>query len=609
MPDEDAVSAMRQRATLSSLALGGFLALLGGILAFAAWKGFEDLGLLLQAAGVLLLTLGLGLSYKSGPYERLRKKLREHGRLREIQEWQTLKVASMLLNLLTLVAIIVVLLAAASRLDLVRVDLQGKALTRIIVLLQAVLGVNLAFAVLQSLRVSPEQDRTGLNKAFHIITLSGLIIAAVGAVFLNRLVPAGDAGVLGTGDSPLLLLVAYTYAGIDAFIGRSLPTLYVLFSEERDVYQGHTYFSRAKSVVAPTMIAFALLFLVFLLFIVFGATVVGAFGTALRQPAFIALVALMVAAVVAAVIIAMRLGRREDRLQVYREEKQGLVGTERIIVVTSLAVALLFFGIAVVLGVGRELFGMDRRHWLDFTSLGLMALLGPYGFYKAHDAKRVRRLEERFPDFLRDLASSHRGGLTLPAAVTVAARGEYGPLTLEIKKMADQMSWNVAFSDAMTRFADRVRTPLIQRAVALIREAGRSGGSTSEVLYAAARDAREIKNMENERRLSMTLYGIIIYITFFVFLVVAAVLFNQFVPQLIASSKALEEAGAQAASFQINSLSEEAYRGFYFSASLVQAVGSGIVAGMMSTGRAILGMRHAFVMVVFAYLAFALFLV
>ena len=50
--------------------------------------------------------------------------------------------------------------------------------------------------------------------------------------------------------------------------------------------------------------------------------------------------------------------------------------------------------------------------------------------------------------FLRDVAASHRGGLTLTASVQIAAKGEYGELTPEIRKMADQLSWNVPFNEA-----------------------------------------------------------------------------------------------------------------------------------------------------------------
>jgi hypothetical protein len=50
------------------------------------------------------------------------------------------------------------------------------------------------------------------------------------------------------------------------------------------------------------------------------------------------------------------------------------------------------------------------------------------------------------------------------------------------------------------------------------------------------------------------------------------------------------------------------YRVFYFLAALVQGLGNGLVAGLMTSGRASDGLRHAFLMALIAYAAFALVL-
>jgi flagellar protein FlaJ len=264
-----------------------------------------------------------------------------------------------------------------------------------------------------------------------------------------------------------------------------------------------------------------------------------------------------------------------------------------------------------LLAGGIALPGIPTTAWVHFVCLGVLAALGPYGFYMSREARRIRGLEERFADFLRDVASGHQGGLTLPAAVIVASHGEYGPLTPEVQKMADQLSWNLPFTEALERFAERVDTPLVRRAVNLVLQANRSGGSTIEVLLAASRDAREIKSLETERRLTMSLYTVVIYITFLVFLGVAAVLYASFVPKLVAASQA-----AQAANLGSGgvggiggpSLNLRDFQVFYFMAAIMQGLGDGIVAGLMGTGRAVLGLRHAFLMVLIAYLTFTFFL-
>lgn len=284
----------------------------------------------------------------------------------------------------------------------------------------------------------------------------------------------------------------------------------------------------------------------------------------------------------------------------------------RLVLGASITGAALLLVPGALLAAGIALPGIPITAWIHFVCLGTLAGLGPYGFYAAREARRVRGIEERFADFLRDVASGHQGGLTLPAAVIVASRGEYGPLTPEVQKMAEQLSWNLPFTEALERFAERVDTPLVRRAVNLILQANRSGGSTIEVLMAASRDAREIKSLETERRLTMSLYTVVIYVTFFVFLGVAAVLYASFVPKLVEASQAAQGAqlGASGpvAGLGGPSLSLRDFQVFYFMAAIMQGLGDGIVAGLMGTGRAALGLRHSFLMVLVAYVTFTFFL-
>jgi flagellar protein FlaJ len=295
----------------------------------------------------------------------------------------------------------------------------------------------------------------------------------------------------------------------------------------------------------------------------------------------------------------------------YRTPRDERQLRRRLILGASLLGATLLLIPGALLAVGVALPGLPPEAWVHFVCLGVLAGLGPYGFYMAREARRIRGLEDRFADFLRDVASGHQGGLTLPAAVIVAARGEYGPLTPEVKRMSDQLSWNLPFTEALERFAERVDTPLVRRAVNLVLQANRSGGSTIEVLMAASRDAREIKSLENERHLTMGLYTVVIYVTFLVFLGVAAVLYASFVPKLVAASESAQAASLGAdtvAGIGGPALHLRDFQVFYFMAAIMQGLGDGIVAGLMGTGRAVLGLRHAFLMVLIAYLTFTFFL-
>ncbi|MEZ5335041.1 MAG: type II secretion system F family protein [Methanolobus sp.] len=137
-------------------------------------------------------------------------------------------------------------------------------------------------------------------------------------------------------------------------------------------------------------------------------------------------------------------------------------------------------------------------------------------FHKKY--KRTDTIEEYLPTFLRDISEMSRAGLTLPRAVNTVAKGEYGALTKEVQSMDAAMSWGVSFEDSLISFSKRVPTPIITRTVSLITQASKAGGKVSSVLEAAARDAREVKMLERERRGNMMVYVVISYMSFFVFL-------------------------------------------------------------------------------------------
>lgn len=240
---------------------------------------------------------------------------------------------------------------------------------------------------------------------------------------------------------------------------------------------------------------------------------------------------------------------------------------------------------------------------VDVLALGAFFAVAPLGFHAAHQAKEIRRLEARFPDFLRDLAANRRAGIPLSASVQLAAEADYGALSPEVERMAAQLSWNVPFDEVVERFAERVRTPLVERACSLILEAEYSGGRMTDVLDAVSRDVRALQALKNERRSAMAMYTIVVYMTFLVFLGVAAMLYWRFLPELLIAQDVPALGGAVTGA----RVTLEDYRQFFYVASLVQALGGGLLAGVLAFDRYGPGLRHAAVMMGMAIVVFSLF--
>jgi len=237
---------------------------------------------------------------------------------------------------------------------------------------------------------------------------------------------------------------------------------------------------------------------------------------------------------------------------------------------------------------------------IDFVLFAIFLGTGTFGIYEAIRLRRVRKIDARFPDFVRDLAESRRAGMTFTKAIMYSAQGNYGVLTGEIKKISQQISWGSGVDDALASFARRVHTRLIRRTISLIIEASRSGGNVADVLDAASRDAREIKLLETERRGSMMSYVAVIYVGMGVFLLIIAILCSSLIPAMTGEgATGLAQASGAEGTLETNDIVP-----VFFYAALVQSVGMGIVTGVFEEGNMISGIKHVFIMVIITWAIF-----
>ena len=248
--------------------------------------------------------------------------------------------------------------------------------------------------------------------------------------------------------------------------------------------------------------------------------------------------------------------------------------------------------------------------FLNFFGLTFFFFIFPASYYweKVEEAKN--EVEEKFPDFLRDLAEYWKGGLSMTVAVQTLATSEYGALNDEVKKMSDQLSWGIKFSDVIRQFADRVGTPLVQRAIALIAEADRAGGKISDILVTAANDSRELKFLEGERKRAIGSYIAVIWTSYFVFLGVIVVLAKVFIPAIAGSNSGGEDGGDSGGqtigNMTIRNIDPLFFLTIFYYGVTMQAMGNGSMAGLMATGRFSTGFKHSGMMIVVALVIFNL---
>ena len=255
--------------------------------------------------------------------------------------------------------------------------------------------------------------------------------------------------------------------------------------------------------------------------------------------------------------------------------------------------------------------GIHPTIFLNFFGLMFFFFLWPASFYWERVENKKNEIEEKFPDFLSDLAEYWKGGLSMTVAVQTLATSEYGALNDEVKKMSDQLSWGIKFSDVILQFAERVGTPLVKRAISLISEADRAGGKISDILVTAANDSREIKFLEGERKRAIGSYIAVIWTSYFVFLGVIVVLSTVFIPAIANSNSSDDGGGGQnIGNMKIRNVDPLFFLTIFYYGVTMQAIGNGCMAGLMATGRFSAGFKHSgmkilVALVVFNFIAFS----
>ncbi|HII40128.1 MAG TPA: type II secretion system F family protein [Thermoplasmata archaeon] len=249
------------------------------------------------------------------------------------------------------------------------------------------------------------------------------------------------------------------------------------------------------------------------------------------------------------------------------------------------------------------------QNFLNWLVIAILSFIGPYGFYNARKQREIKQVERRLPDFLRDVAEAGRFGMTLADAIVVSSSGRYGKLTPEIKKMAAQISWGVPATEALHLFAERVKTPMVQRVVAIIVKSSDAGGDVADVLTMVSHDTKENQLTEDERRIAMSTYVAVIYISFMVFLVTIWILNVTFLPKMVEASGSLAGTTALAGSSPLaENLPDVVYqiKIAFFVATIVHGLGDGILAGVLDNGKIPTGLRHSFIMLLIALFGFLL---
>ena len=276
--------------------------------------------------------------------------------------------------------------------------------------------------------------------------------------------------------------------------------------------------------------------------------------------------------------------------------------TLNILLALSVCLTLVFIilGLIGLLGIfSTESIGLTG---FDYMVFGILTAIGPIGFYNYIKSKKKKEVEDHLPDFLREISSATSSGMTVFDAIHAASQGEHGHLTPEIRRMSSQLSWGISVQEALNNFAKRIGTDSVKRLVITINKALEIGGNTAAVFEAAAKEIDQSKRVEIQRKTEMSMYSIVIFISFFVFLAVILIIDKTIFTAIFDLQDKM--AGQSIGNMRIAQIDSDMLKYTFFSFVLVQSIGGGLLGGFMMDGRLSSGVRFGFILVLISFFVF-----
>ncbi len=227
-----------------------------------------------------------------------------------------------------------------------------------------------------------------------------------------------------------------------------------------------------------------------------------------------------------------------------------------------------------------------------------------------HELKRRRQREiaDRFPDTLNILSSANKMGIPLVEGLDLVSRWSTGVVAREIRTVRNDIEWNHDPTAALLGLGRRLRVPQLARTMTLLADGMRSSGDLSRVLSVAAEDTRNRARLDRARRRELSTYIVVVAVGFLVYLLVVVMLDASFLQPVADAGTTTGDGtiGDREVPVSLVDVPVDTYHAIFFHSALIQAVGSGLLAGKLADNDALAGLKYGIALVVLTLGAFAL---
>ncbi len=161
--------------------------------------------------------------------------------------------------------------------------------------------------------------------------------------------------------------------------------------------------------------------------------------------------------------------------------------------------------------------------WFLFSLFSFLGLL--LGFFLYNDSKVKKselEIEKDLPEFIDNLVSNLKGGISLEKALIKSVRKGQDALISEVTLINEKIMIGKSVLISLREFRERFDSPIINRTVFLIEEGIKGGGNLSAPLEKISQNLKTIYNLDEEIKGNTGGFAVVIRI---ITLVIAPLLF------------------------------------------------------------------------------------
>ena len=206
--------------------------------------------------------------------------------------------------------------------------------------------------------------------------------------------------------------------------------------------------------------------------------------------------------------------------------------------------------------------------------------------------RRASEIENSIPDFLRQLSSMLKVGLSLENALIDMSNHGKGPLYDELRRVVVERRMGKSLDESFNGMAMRLDSKDLERSFKIILNAHKSGGSLSDIILDVSDDLRAILVLKRERKASVMMS--------IMFLVIASTIAAPFALGMVGVySSFMMELGKGGSICEVAPLAAEIYL-------IIQSICAGFLIALIMYGDLRKGLRYSIPITSSAFLVFYL---